>query len=333
MKKVFMLVTILVAGLVFMPKVNALSDVDIETLEDYTGKDQVVITSKKDNYFEAELRKDLSNPGNPNVQGYDLGVPSGQTVVLDLKGHKFLSFSGTAIEIAPGGTLIIKDSVGEGIIELSSISKGNNISTIINNGNLTIEGGKVVSEVAGNAAVVNEGILTINGGQIETKVNSAWGLTNLKTATINNGTFTQGGDYSVIQNSGEMTINNGKFETSGSGVHNSLITNNKGISDEDVKLTIANGDFESNLILYNGEDSIATITGGNFQNPDNVVKYLANGLHFDNDGNVVKDAEVVSTPSNINDNPDTSDINLYLLISILGIGTLGFGYVIKRRFN
>ena len=150
----------------------------------------------------------------------------------------------------------------------------------------------------------------------------------LNEITINNGNFVQGYDFSVIQNSGQMDINGGTFVGSENG--NSLITNNKGTESGNVTLNITNGDFKSNLILYNGDNSNVSISGGTYQNPESVVAYLLEGLIIDEDGTVVKP---ISEPSKEENNPNTSDINLYLLLSLIAASGLGISYTVKKRFN
>ena len=167
---------------------------------------------------------------------------------------------------------------------------GNGLSTIYNNGEMLVKGGTFKSQVEGAAAIHNQGILNINGGDFSTEVAKSWAVSNNGTATIKGGTFTQNYDYSVLVNTKKMTIEDGDFKTAGSTEHNSLITNQKSGANK-AELTIRGGDFNAKLLFYNqGEDELNVI-GGNYSEDSNIATYLDSNHQLDKNGNVIlKDA-------------------------------------------
>ena len=131
-----------------------------------------------------------------------IDIENGNTVVLNLNGHKITSTStsnGYAIGIATGCTL-------------------------------TINGGDGGEISAGGYAVSNAGTLTINGGTYKSSSNAA--ILNTGTATFNEGSYM--GKYSVIDNqvtdNGNLIINGGYYETlsDGSSSMEECVFNNRG---------------------------------------------------------------------------------------------------------
>ena len=131
-----------------------------------------------------------------------IDIENGNTVVLNLNGHKITSTStsnGYAIGIDTGCTLTI-------------------------NGR---DGGEIS---AGGYAVSNAGTLTINGGTYKSSSNAA--ILNTGTATFNEGSYM--GKYSVIDNqvtdNGNLIINGGYYETlsDGSSSMEECVFNNRG---------------------------------------------------------------------------------------------------------
>ena len=137
-----------------------------------------------------------------------------------------------------------------------------------------------------------------------------------------------GGSYTSKYNSAIVEYSNGATETSVKEIH------------------ISDGEFKS----AEGYDTIDTsdsfkdnnkefITGGNFLVGDekyDVVQYMKSGLLQNEDGTVINPTSVKPNKEEHNNilNPDTSDINLLMLISLITLSGLGLGYTIKkRRFN
>lgn len=334
MKKLLMFTVMLLTLFIVIPKTNAAS---IKELQEWTGgneKGKFVITKHENNVYEAKLTQDLTQPDNNN-QGYDLKVAKGESLTLDLAGHKFLSHSGIAIEVENGGTLVINDSKGNGSIVLSQASIGNHNMPILNSGTLTINGGTIIASTENATGILNNGTLTVNeGAVIKTTGTNVFGITNLGTTNIQGGTFEQGAVYSIIMNSGKMTIEDGVFNTSDNGKHNSLITN-QDLTGHDSELIINGGNYQSNLVIFNDPQEDVVIYNGTFQNPDNVAKYLAEGLIFDESGNIIKKPANVTVDENKQEekNPNTND-SIYSWISIIAISIIGLTYTIKKKiFN
>ena len=334
MKKLLMFTVMLLTLFIVIPKTNAAS---IKELQEWTGgneKGKIIITKEEGKVYEAKLTKDLTQP-NSNDQGYDLKVAKDESLTLDLAGHKFLSYSGIAIEVENGGTLIINDSEGKGSIVLSQASIDNHNMPILNSGTLTINGGTIIASTENATGILNNGTLTVNDGAvIKTTGTNVFGITNHGTTNIQGGTFEQGAVYSIIMNSGKMTIEDGVFNTSGNGKHNSLITN-QDLTDHDSELIINGGNYQSNLVIFNDPQENAVIYNGIFQNPDNVAKYLAENLIFDESGNIIKKPANVTVNENKKEekNPNTSDY-IYTCISIIAVSIIGLSYIIKKKiFN
>ena len=267
-----------------------------------------------------------------------LEVNEGETVILDLNGHKLTNWCdgshcgdsaySSTIEVKDGGHLTIIDTsdTKAGKVELAANTKnvstvvnngtlevqgcafsiladaGNGLSVIYNGGEMTISGGTFSSNTANAAAIHNNGTISVTGGTISTGVAKSWGLTNNGTATISGGEFIQNYDFSVIQNAGTMTISEGQFKTAGNDSHNSLITNQNSTTGK-ATLEVEGGNFDAVSLFYNNEDDTLDITGGNFSETSNIDTYLENSIYeTDEDGNVVlKDADYTALKKAITD--------------------------------
>lgn len=125
--------------------------------------------------------------------GFDLVVPEGVTVELDLAGYTINGGTATGATLVNQGTLII---TGEGGIKREDSNTGGSY-VIDNQGTITIESGTFFND---------SGVLPDPG----TKGSSL--LRNLGTMTINGGTFTQA-TFIVIKNDddAQLDINDGTF--------------------------------------------------------------------------------------------------------------------------
>ena len=228
------------------------------------------------------------------------------------------------IEVRKGGTLTITDSSnGEGTITqkagtkdivvidnkgtlniekgtikgLAGVTTGQTpISVILNQGTMNMSGGTVISNDAELSAGIHNlanGILNITGdAKIETGFQLSWGVLNYGKTTITGGTFTQKYQYSVIQNSGDMTIENGTFKSDVEDAY-ALITNENVANSAktgNASLTINGGDFKGNVVLSYGtsKKGEAVINKGNFDTQQDISGFIALGSELDEEGNVVK---------------------------------------------
>ena len=331
MKKFMMMALLIVAGIIFMPEVNAAT---VEELQKWGPTTHIDVTGDAETGYTLTLNDNA-------VQ--DIEILGNKNVTIDLNGHELTNYTAncSVIYITSGSTVKIVDKTGKGKIYLAQYSAGKPVPVIGNFGNLTIEGGIIESNQPGSTGVMNNenSVLNITGGTIiadkqgSTQPEAAFGVTNLGTATISGGTFLQNYQLSVVQNTGTMTIAGGVFNTGSTGVeHYSLIINenSKGVAN----LTIKNGDFNSNLILNNVGDDVATISGGNFQNPTAVSKYLAEGLTFDENGNVIVKPKEEATPiTNNQNNPNTSDKNIIMILGLVLASGCGILYALRKKFN
>ena len=97
-----------------------------------------------DDKIKFTLERDAIEKGADKA-GIDLEVKAGQTVILDLNGHKLQNYSEgcSTINIFPGGNLTIVDNSGGNQGEILQKDGSTGLSTIYNSGTLNIEAGKI----------------------------------------------------------------------------------------------------------------------------------------------------------------------------------------------
>ncbi len=334
MKKLMLFAIVAITGFVFMPTVNA--QYMFETPNFDKNITQTGAGTKESPYI-LKLEKDAKQ---------DFEIKDGIYVEIDLNGHTLQNYTteNCSVIYIEDGTVTIKDSsAGEGKIQLQT-DASTNLPTIGNKGTLIIEGGTIVANNGAHTDINHKegnstGILnyqganlTINGGAIETANDTVWGITNLGKTVINDGTFNQKNKSSIIENSADMTINGGTFTSTDAEGQEPMITNDKGdLGVEGASiLRIMGGDFQVDKVINEVGDGTTEISGGTYINPDGVKEYLVQGVEFDEEGNVI--ASPVSTETE-ESNPNTSDINLFMLMSLIVMSSVGLGYTIKKRFN
>ncbi len=331
MKKVMMMLVIMMAGFMIMPNVNAEYKFDTPNFDKNIKQEG---QGTKENPYILTLQEDA-------IQDIVIEDGANLYVVIDLAGHKLTNYTqdNSVIHIKDSNSSItIKDSSnGSGVIELNkekSITGA--VPVIKNEGTLIDEGGTINSNNDSgerSTGIYNVGNLTITGGTIKTESDDAWGITNLGTTVINGGTFNQNKKLPMIQNSADLTINNGTFQASGAPGQEAMIVNDPGDEGKEGNIIakIAGGDFQTQNVIYEEGKATTEVSGGTYQNPESIVKYLANGYELEN-GKIVKVEQPVAPAEE--KNPDTSDINLFMLISFTVLSGLGLGYAVKkRRFN
>ncbi len=281
------------------------------------------ITKDEDGTYNIKLLKDVA---------YDIELITGDDVVIDLNGHKLTNSCKTCspIWIKPDATLTITDNSESrnGTITYSDDATANDnyyASLIRNEGILNFEDGIVDVNKGGDSknqppyaiGIDNLSELHIIGGEIKTSHSNAWGLNNQATGftDIMAATFTQGSDFSVIMNHGNMYISNGDFKVAeGNNDANSLITS-IGTQDKAAVLNIEDGNFvgRAGIFYESGENDYNTISlgGGNYTLADGSVPdlsaYIPEGYTMDEYGNVVREKSDSQTSTENNTNSSSSN--------------------------
>ena len=335
MKKKFVLASLMFALIMcIIPNVHAAYEFDKDNPTQKEQIEKIGGNGTKEAPYELKLKTDA-------IQDFHIKKEANIYVVIDLAGHKLTNYTqdNSVIFIEdPNSSVTIKDSSnGKGVIELKGFTK--EVPVINNVGTLIIEGGTINSNNSSSGkrstGIYNAGNLTITGGNINTTSDNAWGITNLGTTVINGGTFNQNKKLAMIMNSADLTINDGKFIANGTQGQEAMITNDPGDEGNsgNVIAKIAGGDFQTQNVIYEEGKATTEISGGTYANPDNIVKYLANGYELKN-GKVVKvEQPVAPTESKDNTkNPNTSDTIIYSVIAIT-ISAIGLAFTYKKLHN
>ena len=197
-------------------------------------------------------------------------VAAGNTVVLDLNGHTISGTDTTSanyglININPGATLTINDSVGTGTITLSATTNSgwNRYSSVISN---------------------QRGTLIVNGGTIEHKggTDMSYAIDNLTNTgaepaktTINGGVIKSA--YIGIRQFCNSTTGNNALEINGGtieGAKRSVWMQNPNDKVNDATLTITDGTFVG-AVTVGIDDFDVAISGGTFDT--DVSAYVVDG--------------------------------------------------------
>ena len=334
MKKKFVLASLMLALIMcIMPNVHAAYDFEKDNDTQSKQIKKIGGNGTKEAPYELKLIADA-------FQDFHIKIEENIHVVIDLAGDKLTNYTkdNSVIFIEnPNSSVTIKDSSnGKGVIELNK-EKGitGSVPVISNAGTLIIEGGTINSNNNSgqrSTGIYNTGKLTITGGNIKIESDNAWGITNLGTAVINGGTFNQNKKLPMIQNSADLTINNGEFIANGAEGQEAMIVNDPGDlgHEGNVIAKIVGGDFQTQNVIYEEGKAITEISGGNYANPESIVKYLANGYELKN-GKVVKVEQPVAPAEAKNNtkNPNTSDSIIYSVIAIT-ISSIGIAFAYKK---
>lgn len=176
-----------------------------------------------------ELSSCIATDGNTCTLTADITVETKlsfaarKTITIDLNGHTIkLEGSNTQLFVLSNGTLIIEDSVGEGLITNADSTAGNQYpiqvagNLVINGGTLenarpnlytvyvqsttstcTLNDGTIINSYnKGGKAVYNKGVFTMNGGKVESKAAGSDGLATAiegHSVKINGGTIEAAG--------------------------------------------------------------------------------------------------------------------------------------------
>ena len=319
----------------------------IETCDEY----EVTQNGDGENYT-IKLKEDAA---------LDFVFEDGETVTFDLNGFTLTNYCATCspIYVKEGATVTIKsskgneDKIGTITYKEGSSASGDYYASLIRN-EVTLEEG--IIDVNKGAETTNTkpyaiGIdnlktLTISGGEVKTSHNNAWGVNNQKgaTADINGGTFTQGADFSVVMNHGEMSITDGNFGVSeeNTGAH-SLISS-IGEEENPATLNISGGSFVGNNDIFyeptEGETyGGVSITGGSYALTGedaelDLSNYIDDKYQIDESGKVtvIPTEEPTEKPAEkpAEKSPDTGDINLLFILSMIVLATIGTIFAKKK---
>lgn len=227
-------------------------------------------------------------------------VKSGSTVTLNLNGKSVTNTNGQeTIKIEEGATLTI---TGDGTVTNDTHGK----AVILNEGTLTIENGTFArSEIQGKAyyTVVNHGNMTVNGGTIKIESNEKAGW---NSSIIDNG-WVNGAD-NVTGKKATLTINGGTIEFEGK--------NNKYIKNDDYGVIIVNGgtfnaNESSSAIIGNiASNAELTVNGGTFNTKNKnqpIWVYAGKATILGGTYNLPEDSLGISDPEIKNFLPSTGE--------------------------
>lgn len=337
MKKIISIALALLMVAVMLP-VMAMADETLQNKID-TAADGATITLDKDYTEDITIDKALTI----DLNGKKLTNSAGDTITVNANGNLTITGNGTVDNVTHGkAALRIKENgkatLNGGYFNRSqekgkgaSESGENSFYTLINNGELIINNGAVVTTASENSVLGRYSSLVENGYQ------SHQGSTNYPTLTINGGTF-KGGLNTIknddngitniyggkcenyyqacVQNHHKTTIYNGEFSADVSSAWSVL--NCGSCSSVDAihdahELVIKNGNFKGDVRASVGtvkieggsfeasftkaENATIEISGGTFSDTKSAKEYLASGKEFDSNGKVVNTSITIIVPS------------------------------------
>lgn len=183
----------------------------------------------------------------------DITIPAGKTIILDLAGHKLTN--GTGDTITNNGTLVIKDSVGNGAVYNKTPGKSALLNKV--SATATLESGKLYKDLNANRndyyVILNQGVMTISGGSVESASSNS--------SAIENGWYTP--SQNITKANATMTITGGSVSNSGVNANGGLYT----LKNDDYGIMRIEGGTFTNTVLDAGAVlnwNELTITGGTF---------------------------------------------------------------------
>ena len=259
-----------------------------------------------------------------------INIESNKNVTIDINGRNISSTN--SVLIINNGNFKIVDSVGTGLIENvnNSLIKNNGIlivtsgtinsegSSVVNSGEVTINGGTLSS-------ITNTGTLNVNGGNISS-------INNTGTATLLGGTISSGGIYNsskgiltvgekdgvisitspVIQGTANAVSNEGIFNFyDGKLVGNDVLVSGKMTEIEPgYKLSISDDTTNNTkvgyLVVIGDDERVAMVNGINFTSLQTAI----NSVKDNTESNIVIYKDIELTEDIIV--PENKIINLYL---------------------
>ncbi len=353
MKKKMILSSILFLFSMFMiPNVYADESVtDEDTLNQAISSGGIITIGEEIQAEEIIAIDSVSTPITIDLNGKTISREEGNCVfTIKNSNVTFIDSSNGAgkIDKQDGSTIYVMDN---STVTIKSGTYNGGIVVWGSNPKLNIEGGTITTDgfaVAGNGANTTESTIKITGGNLTSNESAAIYQPQTGTLTISNGNIK--GKIGIVARGGQIFITGGNITATGSGtirvgdakvngdyaqvpLGTAIVVDNteENYSKATVKTTGGNFKTESDTpVVSMGKDAteIKIGAGATFDKKVDPI-YLENGLVQNENGEVV-------SPTSIKDdtkNPDTSDANLYLLLTIIALSSCGIAYTFKKRFN
>ena len=338
MKKIISIALALLMVAVMLPVMAMADDATLQSKINAANAGDT-ITLDKDYTEDITIDKELTI----DLNGNKLTNSAGDTITVNANGNLTITGNGTVDNVTHGkAALRIKENgkatLNGGYFNRSqergkgaSESGENSFYTLINNGELTINDGAVVTTASENSALgrfsslIENGYfshnnstyyptLTINGGTfkggLNTIKNDDNGITNIYGGKCEN--YYQ----ACVQNHHKTTIYNGEFSADVSSAWSVLNCGSCRSVDaihDAHELVIKNGNFKGDVRASVGtvkieggsfeasftkaENATIEISGGTFSDTGSAKEYLAPGKEFDRNGNVVPESITIIVPS------------------------------------
>lgn len=338
MKKVVSIALALLMVAVMLPVMAMADDATLQSKINAANAGDT-ITLDKDYTEDITIDKELTI----DLNGNKLTNSAGDTITVNANGNLTITGNGTVDNVTHGkAALRIKENgkatLNGGYFNRSqergkgaSESGENSFYTLINNGELTINDGAVVTTASENSALgrfsslIENGYfshnnstyyptLTINGGTfkggLNTIKNDDNGITNIYGGKCEN--YYQ----ACVQNHHKTTIYNGEFSADVSSAWSVLNCGSCRSVDaihDAHELVIKNGNFKGDVRASVGtvkieggsfeasftkaENATIEISGGTFSDTESAKEYLASGKEFDSNGKVVNTSITIIVPS------------------------------------
>lgn len=338
MKKIISIALALLMVAVMLPVMAMADDATLQSKINAANAGDT-ITLDKDYTEDITIDKELTI----DLNGNKLTNSAGDTITVNANGNLTITGNGTVDNVTHGkAALRIKENgkatLNGGYFNRSqergkgaSESGENSFYTLINNGELTINDGAVVTTASENSALgrfsslIENGYfshnnstyyptLTINGGTfkggLNTIKNDDNGITNIYGGKCEN--YYQ----ACVQNHHKTTIYNGEFSADVSSAWSVLNCGSCRSVDaihDAHELVIKNGNFKGDVRASVGtvkieggsfeasftkaENATIEISGGTFSDTESAKEYLASGKEFDSNGKVVNTSITIIVPS------------------------------------
>lgn len=338
MKKIISIALALLMVAVMLPVMAMADDATLQSKINAANAGDT-ITLDKDYTEDITIDKELTI----DLNGNKLTNSAGDTITVNANGNLTITGNGTVDNVTHGkAALRIKENgkatLNGGYFNRSqergkgaSESGENSFYTLINNGELTINDGAVVTTASENSALgrfsslIENGYfshnnstyyptLTINGGTfkggLNTIKNDDNGITNIYGGKCEN--YCQ----ACVQNHHKTTIYNGEFSADVSSAWSVLNCGSCRSVDaihDAHELVIKNGNFKGDVRASVGtvkieggsfeasftkaENATIEISGGTFSDTESAKEYLASGKEFDSNGKVVNTSITIIVPS------------------------------------
>lgn len=338
MKKIISIALALLMVAVMLPVMAMADDATLQSKINAANAGDT-ITLDKDYTEDITIDKELTI----DLNGNKLTNSAGDTITVNANGNLTITGNGTVDNVTHGkAALRIKENgkatLNGGYFNRSqergkgaSESGENSFYTLINNGELTINDGAVVTTALENSALgrfsslIENGYfshnnstyyptLTINGGTfkggLNTIKNDDNGITNIYGGKCEN--YYQ----ACVQNHHKTTIYNGEFSADVSSAWSVLNCGSCRSVDaihDAHELVIKNGNFKGDVRASVGtvkieggsfeasftkaENATIEISGGTFSDTESAKEYLASGKEFDSNGKVVNTSITIIVPS------------------------------------